>query len=79
MGDEPAVLGVESIHVTIENAPKTKEALETNHNGKSQAEKTSKQQVAISITDRSAPVMRNVELSSEIIHEGFGNLIKIPF
>lgn len=62
----PAVLPTESIHVTIENAPKK------NQNG-SEQRKTS-QPAVINVGDSPGPVMRTVELSpTERITEGFGN------
>lgn len=66
---QPAVLPTESIHVTIENAPKTKESGDGHLNG-SKAGKTT----SMTPTDSAAPVMRNVELtpSTERIQEGFG-------
>lgn len=67
----PAVIPTESIHVTIENVPKTKESLEKNQNGKGQDKSQGR------VSEGSAPAMRNVELSTERIQEGFGRNFKV--
>ena len=75
MNDEPAVLDTESIHVTIEVAPKTKDELESNQNGKEKQSKSKNKSSLTSTNPQEGSVgeMRNVELSSERIQQGFGD------
>lgn len=64
--NEPAVLSTESIHVTIETEPKTKDGIE---NGNKQSKAGNK---SITPPESKTPVMRNVELTTERITQGFG-------
>lgn len=70
--NEPAVLDTESIHVTIEVAPKTKDGSDGNQNGKEQSKSRKKSSTTANPQESSA-TMRNVELSTERIQQGFGN------
>lgn len=61
--------------MTIEVAPKTKEGLEGSQNEKEQSKSKKKSNShTINSQEGSAPVMRNVELTTERIQQGFGNL-----
>lgn len=67
--NEPAVLNTESIHVTIETAPKTKDGFEVSSNNKKQSKADN---ISITAPEPKTPVMRNVELTTERITQGFG-------
>lgn len=67
------MLATESVHVTIDNTPKTKESPKkfTSNAGKIS------QPAVISVPDSTSPTMRTIELSTGRVQEGFGKLFSL--
>lgn len=60
--------------MTIEVAPKTKDGLNGNQNSREPSQSNKKSVAATKMQEGPANVMLNVELASERIQQGFGNL-----